>query len=160
MLGCSSHIRTNSGLWLTRSRSRSARSARAMAARRSSSTPAKSAFRITATTSRSSNSGAARRSPCRRSRARSPSASSSARAGAMTDASTTINRRPYPREPPLSRSGTKRAHRFAGWHGSGGRRDWVDVPPRRDGRANILGATFPRSLRAGVALRGRLQERA
>ena len=114
MFGCSSHIRTNSGRWLTRSRSRSARSARAMAARRSSRTPAKSAFRITATTSRSSNSGATRRSPCRRSRARSPSASSSARAGATTDASTTITQRPCPPEPPRLRSGTKRVHRHWG----------------------------------------------
>ena len=159
MFECSCHIRTNSGLCLTRSRSRSARSARAMAARRSSSTPAKSAFRITATTSRSSNSGATRRSPCRRSRARSPSASSSARAGAMTDASTTITRRPYLREPPRLRSGTKRAHRFAGRHVSGGRRGWADVPPRPDGRANTPGVTFPHLLRVGVALRGRLQER-
>jgi hypothetical protein len=77
----------------------------------------------------------------------------------MTDASTTINWRPYLREPPRLRNGTKRAHHLAGRHGSGDRRDWADVPPRLDVRVNTLAATFPRSLPVGVALRGRLQER-
>jgi len=144
--------RTNSGRWLTRSRSRSARSATAMAARRSSSTPAKSAFRITAT-------------PQGRTTPAPPDAHLVDVAGAVAvcvivresgrDDRRVNDDQPesYFREPPRLRSGTKRAHRFAGRHGSGGRRDWADVPPRLDVRVSTLGATFPRSLPAGVALR-------
>ena len=89
-LSRSSQQRASRGLCCARRSGMAARSARARAARRRSTSPPCSWRRSTEATSRSTSSGALSRSPRRRARALSPSGPSSPRAVARTLASTTI----------------------------------------------------------------------
>jgi hypothetical protein len=89
-LSRSSQQRASRGLCGARRSGMAARSARARAARRMSTSPPRTCRRSTEATSRSTSSGAFSRSPRRRARVRSPSGPSSPRAVARTLASTTI----------------------------------------------------------------------
>ncbi len=108
-LSRSSQQRASRGLCAARRSGKAARSARARAARRISTSPPCTCRRNTEATSRSTSSGALSRSPRRRARARSPSGPSSPRAVARTLASTTITIGAQRRYRRLQRNRTSRA---------------------------------------------------
>ena len=108
-LSRSSQQRASRGLCGARRSGKAARSARARAARRISTSPPCTCRRNTEATSRSTSSGALSRSPRSRARARSPSGPSSPRAVARTLASTTITIGAQGRYRRLQRNRTSRA---------------------------------------------------